>query len=1139
MGLVVADAPGPLLEQYSSTWAYSVGAGGVPRGVYREITRGNREGWRWVGPLPYVREVVIRRDGAGGVMSRSYRIAARRDSARAVLWDAAELHKPAWQQDVGLPAVRDSRTLTVIAEALDRLAMDAAVTEAVPGWTPEGLAMPAGDVGPRGYGDTVGSEADAITAWQQIAGLLGEPGNERGALFAGFALAGPLVGLFERQAFIAHACGRSSGGKSTLMRVASAMFGPPLHVMGTWNLSPVAVSEDLIRLGTLPAFRDEIGMIGTKTPREVESLIFQTAEGGARSRARRQGGGTTSSARWRSVLLSTGNDSLLGMATKQEGMAVRVVELEAPLTADRSTAERLDALANGAAGWPLEWMRRTVTAQQGWEALAAAERDLGADVLGGPPGRIGRSIATGVAGAALLEQITGTTGARAAALTAALEVYGAAVAEMTETAQPDGDRLLSAIVEAMAADRSAFPDRNEYIKRCRDDSDLMPPARVMGVTYEEDGELRVAVLRGKLDGLCTAAGIVSPRTGLRDLRKDGRLLAESYASRPSGLTRREWFGTEIGQVVCYTFRQLPSDPLAPPAIGPSAAIADLPLPPMPALLPALAGFDPTAPIGGPTVLVDLDLIGDPAPLSPADLVDGAPPAPATAPLTAALSVPSSERPQVPEQSRPPVPEQPPAAPAHSPTRPASRPVRRAAKRPAPAGSMTAWAIRGGEMLDPATGQLFLMPSEATTDLHVLVTGACRACDSADVTLVLDADMHTGYGLPATRPALGRSPWTKTGAPAKGSAAPAFMSLVDAGWHAPAKPDERPRIMPVTALEHPDYPGRRVRIMPAAWLTEHDFPRAASDPQEATADTLARRLLRMRELTGWTWASTAGATSLDGLRRLIETTARRQPRWSASTDKWPTPALCTAWERPHTDDEPTEVIGYDAVKNYLSAYGSAVVAPDELTITHDVDPTARDWAGFALITVPTWPHPLVPAPVADQPPGAGVWVTAAVVQLYAELGIEVAITQAWTAPRVDLAGMREFQKIIRGALDGLETGGPAADNGRPFNTDDAALWEGLKALYRTCHGKLRDTQQRRVARPDWGHAVRDQAWVNLLRKVYRAAGILALTGGQWATAPRFPVRVDVDELVYPAIDDQPPAGIVLGRGLGQFRVKRHG
>ncbi|MFE0420858.1 hypothetical protein, partial [Streptomyces tendae] len=124
------------------------------------------------------------------------------------------------------------------------------------------------------------------------------------------------------------------------------------------------------------------------------------------------------------------------------------------------------------------------------------------------------------------------------------------------------------------------------------------------------------------------------------------------------------------------------------------------------------------------------------------------------------------------------------------------------------------------------------------------------------------------------------------------------------------------------------------------------------------------------------------------------------------------------------------------------------------------------------------------------------------------------------------------KLEAGALD---------ESRKPVDPEERAVYNALKGTFRTLHGKLQDGTQKTIARPDWGYAIRDAAWTGILRKAYKAGGVIPLSKDNRPTEnPRFPVKLDLDELIYPSNadthDQDVPAGIVLGTGLGQFKPK---
>ncbi|MFD4888733.1 hypothetical protein, partial [Kitasatospora sp. NPDC058402] len=246
-----------------------------------------------------------------------------------------------------------------------------------------------------------------------------------------------------------------------------------------------------------------------------------------------------------------------------------------------------------------------------------------------------------------------------------------------------------------------------------------------------------------------------------------------------------------------------------------------------------------------------------------------------------------------------------------------------------------------------------------------------------------------------------------------------------------------------------------------------------------------------------------------------------------------------WNRPLTEEElgRDRVQGLDGVKAYLPAYGQAIVSAEDLqhNIGGEFD---KNQAGLWEITVPEWPHPLLPSPV-NVPAGQLTVVSTAIVQMYMDLGMEdqIVIHQRWTGKRKNLQGFRDWYQIVWKALRELEAG-PVDEKRRPLDPDDGVLWDCLKGLYRRLHGKLRAKGQKVIRRGDWGIAVRDAAWTNMLRKVYKAGGLLRLAEtNAFTERPMYPVKMDHDEAVYVVSGSGTviPDGMKEGFGLGEFRV----
>ncbi|MEV6683289.1 DUF927 domain-containing protein [Streptomyces erythrochromogenes] len=1019
-------------------------------------------------------EVVIKRDGNGDPTDHLYRLTVDPMSALSVLCGRRDIQRGVWASKLGVPLSLDDRVVKAVGTAILALATDAPWMESKPTWSENSLHMPSGKSAPAGYGVTVGQEEDARENWLRACTLLAQAGNEKGALYIGAGLGGIYVRRFDRQSAIWHACGKSSGGKTSCMVAAASLFGPPDKVKKSWAMTAIAATASLMKLGVLTAFRDEGARMGRKTPREMETMLFDVTEGGDRERTHRETGDTYTLGTWFGNMLSNGNDSLLDMATDNGGLNARVMELTAPLTNSKEASDKLVVLTKNSAGWPFKWLRDQITPADAWKHFAQAERDLGVELLDGVPGRIGKALSTGVAGASLLEELTGSEGLRASALRAARAALENLVAEAAGIAMEPGEKLLNAVVEAVASEPASFPDRGVYTSPVGPE---YPLRNVMGVTYTEGPERRIAVFATKLKVIAEGAGIVSPRTGLRDLRNDGVLVPEEHDSR-KGLTRRESLG-ETGRVSCYVFRRPQDEPPKPAFVAePSPAVVEEPLPPEPPLP------------------FDLRPEGTPADVAPA-VAAVAPVAAVSAPVVAEAA---------------PVPDSPAVPPARS--------AQHTARVKTPQ-RVEVRAVTSAGLFDPAAGSFVALEGAALQELPALVDLVASAAGGRHVTLVLDDEVLGRYGLTGPRPTQGK-PWHK-----------AFEGLVKAGWHQPRKAEERPRVQPTTSLEHPERNGH-VRLTVAAWLRPQEFPKGPKG-ESAGAVEMAFRLFRYAELTGWAFTSTAANTSIWALRGLLEETSKSWPRFIPQrSQEWPDWQAADSWSRSMTAEERGMgyVIGYDAIKNYLPAYGAAIVAGEELE--HDRSPVFDEKrGGLWLMTVPEWPHVQVPAPVHEVPAGKMVWVTTAIVKSYVEVGINPEVHEAWTAPAVAFEGFRAFTRTLRDALAKVETSG--ADD-----PDEMLVRDALKSTYRMLHGKLRNDDQWVIRRPDWGYAVRDAAWTGVLRKVYKGAGLL----GQVET-PRFPIAVDTDEVVYPSGCEDPrsavPAGLTLAKvdepgNLGQFRPK---
>ncbi|MGQ4342524.1 hypothetical protein ACN6LF_001369 [[Kitasatospora] papulosa] len=642
--------------------------------------------------------------------------------------------------------------------------------------------------------------------------------------------------------------------------------------------------------------------------------------------------------------------------------------------------------------------------------------------------------------------------------------------------------------------RKSFQERRAHV---RSPKEGIPRAMVPGQTPQAQG-LKEDTFRGESTGIggegasvyyleeLGALGISA--TDLHTLvtaARDPRLMGYQVRSLPSHLLKHGAVlrSTQTGQTATTKVRIGPNGVLMPLVLIPAATVFTLPEddedePPQHAQLRSVGPDDPAPADPQPEPeQTELDVDNE-------DQEQAAEPVTVAEPVVARVPAPRPQQPQ--------------AAPG------------------ADGGAVV--VVTGGQIVHAAAMVGMDLPEGARTDMGQLLAEVGRVEPAGHLTLLIGEDMHRGYRLGTEAPGLASSHWS-----------PGFKGAVDTGWHKPFNVGVRPYVGTSSLIAHPDRQGM-VRVMPAKWIAPDMFPRyrtramvEAGETDTADAGTLGYRLARFAEVTQFAFEGTHAGTGIKMMRAMVEATARHRPMWQGSASLWPTALDDSDWSRTLTEEESTgsHIHLYDGVKAYLPAYRQAIVAADDL---HKVtDPVFdKGQAGLWRITVPFWPHEHLPAPVPNGSPGSTAVVTTAIVQTYVDLGITPEISEAWIADAVAFEGLRGFSDLIRDQLVALEAEGDA---------DDRAVASALKEIFHSVHGKLRNSEQGVMRRPDWGHAIRDAAWASILRKAYIAAGLIP-TRGVRAPEPRFPVRVKTDELAYAATTDDPTADVPFGLRLAE-------
>jgi len=128
-----------------------------------------------------------------------------------------------------------------------------------------------------------------------------------------------------------HFYGKSSGGKSTLLRVISSIFANPKFSINKWNSTHVGLEMTAHNSNHSVMLLDEIHEVDRNSLDSIYMLVDGT--GRTRGKARFGDISTAKLAKWQTVIISSGETSIKGMAkqlgkTLQAGEVVRFVDIE-------------------------------------------------------------------------------------------------------------------------------------------------------------------------------------------------------------------------------------------------------------------------------------------------------------------------------------------------------------------------------------------------------------------------------------------------------------------------------------------------------------------------------------------------------------------------------------------------------------------------------------------------------------------------------------------------------------------------------------------------------------------------------------------------------------------------------------------
>lgn len=218
----------------------------------------------------------------------------------------------------------------------------------------------------------------------------------RFAIYA--AAAAPLLRIIHADNFVVDYAGRTSGGKSTSIRLAASVWGNPAKNGGFfrgWDTTQVGIEQILEFAQDMPTFLDESHL--AKNADLLSQVIYEVANGMGRTRGAASGG-NQALATWRTVLLSSGEQRLVDSGS-HGGIQARVVTLwGSPFGPNQEQVvkgvERGMRQHYGHAG--PDFVRWLLHHQGAWEGWARAFERLEGQLMGRAPGN---PVAQRIAGA--------------------------------------------------------------------------------------------------------------------------------------------------------------------------------------------------------------------------------------------------------------------------------------------------------------------------------------------------------------------------------------------------------------------------------------------------------------------------------------------------------------------------------------------------------------------------------------------------------------------------------------------------------------------------------------------------------------------------------------------------------------------
>lgn len=242
----------------------------------------------------------------------------------------------------------------IIQERIDTRARNVAV----PGWHDGRYVLPNGESYGNGEERLVYQHSGGLQHHYAAVGSLEDwrrevakrcEDNSRLVLAVSAMFAGPLLHFTGATGGGFHLVGGSSSGKSTALRVAASVVGPPDYAR-EWRSTANGLEGVAVLHNDATLILDELAQID---PKQAGDAAYLLANGNGKSRANRAGE-ARAAARWRVLILSAGEVGLaqhMAEVGKQAraGQSVRLADVPAEVEGGHGVFERLHGAGDGAA----------------------------------------------------------------------------------------------------------------------------------------------------------------------------------------------------------------------------------------------------------------------------------------------------------------------------------------------------------------------------------------------------------------------------------------------------------------------------------------------------------------------------------------------------------------------------------------------------------------------------------------------------------------------------------------------------------------------------------------------------------------------------------------------------------------------